>query len=78
MGQTARQHEAPLFCQRCHGLLIDDHFIDLGVQESGKHLWIRTQRCINCGNVVAPPFAPAGRPKPTIIRRAKRKRRLID
>ena len=28
-------------CQRCCGLLVEDHFIDLGVQESGDHLWLR-------------------------------------
>ena len=51
-----------MFCQRCHGLLIEDHCIDLGVQESGKHLLLRPWRCINCGNVVTPP--PSIQPRP--------------
>ena len=41
-----------MFCQRCHGLMVLDHYIDM--QDSGEHLWLRAWRCVNCGEVVEP------------------------
>lgn len=41
-------------CHRCHGLMVENPFINMGVQENGEHLWLRTWRCLNCGNVVEP------------------------
>ncbi len=38
-------------CQRCHGLMVVDHFIDM--EESGG-LWLRGWRCVACGEVVDP------------------------
>ena len=37
-------------CQRCQGLMIEDHFIDM--EEGGRHLWLCAWRCLNCGDVV--------------------------
>ena len=39
-------------CQRCHGCMARDHFLDL--QESGGEWWASGWRCINCGNVYDP------------------------
>jgi hypothetical protein len=36
-------------CERCDGLLVMDHYIDM--EESGD-LWIEAWRCTSCGNVV--------------------------
>jgi hypothetical protein len=36
-------------CERCGGLLVQDHYIDM--EDSGG-LWIKAWRCICCGNVV--------------------------
>ncbi len=41
-----------MFCLRCHGLLVVDHFIDM--QDGGKHHWLRVWRCLNCGEVAEP------------------------
>jgi len=41
-----------MFCQRCHGLMVVDHFIDM--QDGGEHHWLRAWRCVNCGEVVEP------------------------
>ena len=38
-------------CQRCHGLMVVDHFIDM--EETGG-LWMRAWRCVACGEVVDP------------------------
>ncbi len=39
-------------CQRCHGCMARDHFLDM--QESGGEWWIEGWRCINCGHVFDP------------------------
>jgi uncharacterized Fe-S cluster-containing MiaB family protein len=39
-------------CQRCNGLMVVDHFIDMA-DDSG-HLWMRGWRCVICGEVVDP------------------------
>jgi hypothetical protein len=36
-------------CERCDGLLVIDHYID--IEESGG-LWIEAWRCTSCGNVI--------------------------
>ena len=41
-----------MFCQRCQGLMLVDHFIDM--EDGGEHLWLRVWRCVNCGEVVEP------------------------
>ena len=38
-------------CERCRGLMIIDHFIDM--EETGG-LWMRGWRCVACGEVVDP------------------------
>ena len=37
-------------CQRCHGLMVVDHYIDL--QDDSGNLWMRAWRCISCGDVL--------------------------
>jgi hypothetical protein len=39
-------------CQRCHGFMTVDAYIDLG--SSGNSLWLRVWRCVNCGKVYEP------------------------
>ncbi|MBI4402498.1 MAG: hypothetical protein HY581_12805 [Nitrospirae bacterium] len=39
-------------CQRCHGLMVVDSFMDLA--DDTGHLWLRAWRCVNCGEVVEP------------------------
>lgn len=39
-------------CQRCHGCMTRDHFLDM--QESGGEWWMEGWRCINCGHVFDP------------------------
>lgn len=39
-------------CERCHGLMAVDHFLDLADQEG--RLWLRVWRCLNCGWVTEP------------------------
>ena len=39
-------------CHRCDGLLVLDHFIDMG--DSSGQLWLRAWRCVNCGMVEDP------------------------
>ena len=40
-----------MYCQRCHGLMVVDHFIDM---EDTGGLWMRGWRCVTCGEVVDP------------------------
>ncbi len=42
-------------CQRCQGLMVVDHFIDM--QDDRGHFWLNAWRCINCGDVVEPGIA---------------------
>ena len=39
-------------CTRCHGLMVEDHLLD--VKESLGPMWIKTWRCVACGNIVDP------------------------
>jgi len=39
-------------CQRCRGLMVVDHYIDM--EDDSGHLWLRAWRCITCGEVVDP------------------------
>ncbi|MGE3152717.1 MAG: hypothetical protein AB7G48_05545 [Nitrospiraceae bacterium] len=39
-------------CARCHGLMIEDHLLD--IRESLGPLWIKSWRCVACGNIVDP------------------------
>lgn len=39
-------------CERCQGLMVVDHFIDM--QDGGGSLWLRAWRCMNCGDIVDP------------------------
>ena len=37
-------------CQRCHGLMVVDHYIDM--QDDSGNLWMRAWRCVSCGDVL--------------------------
>jgi hypothetical protein len=37
-------------CQRCGGLLVDEHCMDMGEEGSGQRFW--GMRCIQCGEVI--------------------------
>lgn len=39
-------------CQRCDGLMVVDHYIDM--QDDSGQLWLRAWRCIICGEVLDP------------------------
>lgn len=39
-------------CERCRGLMVVDHFVDLADQDG--NLWLRAWRCVNCGAVMEP------------------------
>ncbi|WP_447974676.1 hypothetical protein [Nitrospira sp. Kam-Ns4a] len=39
-------------CERCRGLMVVDHFVDLA--DVDGNLWLRAWRCVNCGAVVEP------------------------
>ena len=39
-------------CRRCNGLMVVDHFIDMG--DGSGCLWMRGWRCMNCGEVEDP------------------------
>lgn len=39
-------------CQRCDGLMVVDHYIDM--EDDSGHLWLRAWRCLTCGEVVDP------------------------
>ncbi len=39
-------------CQRCHGLMVQDHLLDL--EEAYGRLWIEGWRCVSCGDIVDP------------------------
>lgn len=44
------RQEDHMNCSRCHGLMVGDDLID--VRESYLPMWIRSLRCISCGNIV--------------------------
>jgi hypothetical protein len=39
-----------LGCQRCGGMLVDEHCMDIGEEGSGHRFW--GMRCIQCGDVI--------------------------
>lgn len=39
-------------CERCDGLMVIDHYIDM--QDDSGQLWLRAWRCIMCGEVLDP------------------------
>ncbi len=39
-------------CRRCKGLMVMDHVVDIA-DDSG-HLWLKTWRCLSCGDVIDP------------------------
>lgn len=39
-------------CSRCHGLMVNDHFLDF--DGTIGHMWAKGYRCMNCGNVHDP------------------------
>lgn len=39
-------------CRRCKGLMVMDHVVDIA-DDSG-HLWLKTWRCLTCGDVIDP------------------------
>ncbi|MDE3244068.1 MAG: hypothetical protein KGO52_15260 [Nitrospirota bacterium] len=39
-------------CQRCDGLMVVDHYIDM--EDDSGHLWLRAWRCVICGEVLDP------------------------
>ena len=50
--EDVRTKEANMKCTRCHGLMVEDHLLD--VKESLGPMWIKTWRCVACGNIVDP------------------------
>jgi hypothetical protein len=41
-----------MHCERCQGLMVEDHLIDM--QDDSGNLWLRTRRCVICGAVSEP------------------------
>jgi hypothetical protein len=39
-------------CERCQGLLVQDHFMDM--RDLSEGMWVATARCMNCGHAVDP------------------------
>ena len=37
-------------CQRCQGLMVEDHFFD--AQGTQGFMWMKGWRCMNCGHVM--------------------------
>lgn len=34
-------------CERCEGLMLEDHFMDM--KDLSEGMWVSTWRCLNCG-----------------------------
>lgn len=63
-------------CQRCHGLMVVDHFIDM--QDDRGHLWLRGWPCVNCGEVVEPGILlHRGAPRSLLARLLARWKRTV-
>ena len=41
-----------MYCPRCHGLMVREHFLDF--HGTIGHMWASGHRCMNCGNVEDP------------------------
>ena len=39
-------------CERCQGLLVQDHFMDM--RDLSEGMWVASSRCMNCGHAVDP------------------------
>lgn len=37
-------------CDRCEGLMLEDHLLDM--EESFEGMWLRAWRCLNCGHAL--------------------------
>ena len=48
--QFTRTASKSLGCQRCGGMLVDEHCMDIGEEGSGHRFW--GMRCIQCGEVI--------------------------
>ena len=59
-------------CERCQGLMFEDHFMDMNDISEG--MWISSWRCMNCGHAVDPVMA-ANRERQT-LRQADREQGL--
>ncbi len=49
---SRQEGETTMKCQRCRGLMVVDHYIDM--EDDSGHLWLRAWRCITCGEVLDP------------------------
>ena len=58
-GRSTRGGNIVMICQRCHGLMVVDHFID--IQDGVEHQWLRGWQCVNCGEVVEPEVITSGK-----------------
>jgi hypothetical protein len=56
-------------CERCHRLMIVDHFLDL--EDDGGHLWLRAWGCANCRSEVEPGMAERGAVHRTLLARLR-------
>ncbi len=69
-------------CQRCQGLMVEDHLLDM--EESYGCPWIRGWRCVCCGDIVDPLIRRrrilqgSVRSEPAKARSTKRKRSLVS
>lgn len=50
--EETRTKEENMKCTRCQGLMVEDHLLD--IQESLGPMWIKSWRCVACGNIVDP------------------------
>jgi hypothetical protein len=48
--QFTRTASKSLGCQRCGGMLVDEHCMDIGEEGSGHRFW--GMRCVQCGDVI--------------------------
>ena len=48
--KSLQEGETTMKCQRCDGLMVVDHYIDM--EDDSGHLWLRAWRCITCGEVL--------------------------
>ena len=39
-------------CSRCQGLMVSDHLLD--IKETMGPMWVKSWRCVACGNIVDP------------------------
>jgi hypothetical protein len=39
-------------CERCNGLMLEDHFMDM--KDLSEGMWVSSWRCMNCGHAADP------------------------